>query len=391
MKQKKILIFITRYLCYASNCIFALKLSGELKKLGATVEVCSLMDEEDAGLIATKFIGKSFDAIIDFNSTMPRAMAGDVRFLDEIDGPFYNYIVDHPLYHHPILKLPIKNFNVICLDPDHKSYIEKYYPNIKNVIVLPLAGTKALTNMEFRRRQKGVLFAGTYYDPQKYKDMMEAKGPYLAQEYKTMAEILVEKPWLRPEEAFEEMGELLGHDKKDLDFESYRQELNGAYVAEIYARAINRSRIITEFIKNDVPLIICGNEWEYYEVPDNKQVRFLDGIDYGQSMELIASCQMLLNIMPGFRRTAHDRVFSAMINNTVLLSDSNDYMEKTFQDGEDCILFSYNNLAETSERLKIMLNQESELERIADSGRQKASEVHSWSSRARMLYELLFS
>lgn len=390
MKQKKILIFITRYLCYASNCIFALKLSGELKKLGVDVEVCSLMDEEDTGLVATKYIGKSFDAIIDFNSTMPRAMAGNVRFLNEIDGPFYNYIVDHPLYHHPILKLPIKNFNVICLDPDHKKYIEKYYPTINNVIVLPLAGTKALTNVVFERRQKGVLFAGTYYDPKKYKDMMEAKGSYLAHEYMTMAEILIEKPWLRPEEAFEEMGELLGHSKKELDYESYRNELNGAYAAEIYARAINRSRIITEFIRCDVPLIICGNEWEYYEMPQNKQVRFMDGIDYGQSMELIASCQILLNIMPGFRSTAHDRVFSAMINNTVLLSDTNDYMEKYFVDGKDCILFSYNNIKETAERLTDLMSQETELERIANCGRQKASEEHSWASRARKLYELLF-
>ena len=84
----KILLFVTRYLCYASNTAFAASLSNELKALGHEVEICNIMGREDAGERVAGYVGKKFDAVIDFNSTLPRAKAGESAFLDEIVAPF---------------------------------------------------------------------------------------------------------------------------------------------------------------------------------------------------------------------------------------------------------------------------------------------------------------
>lgn len=385
----RILMFVTRYLCYASNTAFAASLSHELKDLGHEVEICNIMGREDAGERVAGYVGKSFDAVIDFNSTLPRAKLGDSAFLDEIDAPFYDFIVDHPLYHHPILKLPLKNFNVICLDKTHKAYIEKYYPHIRRILVLPLSGSKALANLDFKRRRNELLFTGTYYDPEKYRNMIEEKDRFYQREYFTMADILIENPLFTPNEAFDEMGRLLGHDKTALPPEDYRRELNAAYPAEIYARAIVRKQIMETILANGIPMIICGNEWEHFTAPVGSQITMIEGLDYAQSVELIASVQAVLNILPGFCYAPHDRIFTAMLNGAVAISDENDYLKNEFHHGEDCFLFPRQNLVQTIPQLKELLSREDRMKEISENGRRKASQYHTWKNRAEAFCEFL--
>lgn len=384
-----ILMFITRYLCYASNTAFAASLSNELKEMGHEVEICNILGREDAGERAAEFVGRRFDAIIDFNSTLPRAKAGGKAFLDAIDAPFYNYIVDHPLYHHPILKLSLNNFNVICLDPTHKAYIEKYYPHIKRILVLPLSGSRALANLDFGKRRKDLLFTGTYYNPDKYRKMIEGKDRFYQREYFTMADILIENPLLTPEEAFDEMGRLLGRDKTVLPPEDYRRELNAAYPAEIYARAVVRKQIIETILANGIPMIICGNEWEQFHAPAGSHITWIEGMDYAQTIELIASVQAVLNILPGFCHAPHDRIFTTMLNGAIAISDENYYLKNEFHSGEDCFLFPRQKLVQMIPELKELLCQENRMKEISENGREKTGQYHTWKHRTQKLCEFL--
>ena len=70
--------------------------------------------------------GQSFDAVIDYNSKLPGAVLDDgTPFLNHIQAPFYNYILDHPVYHHANLSVLLENYHVICIDDDHNKYISK--------------------------------------------------------------------------------------------------------------------------------------------------------------------------------------------------------------------------------------------------------------------------
>ena len=92
-------------------------------------------------------------------------MAEKEHFIDMIEAPFFDYIVDHPLYHDPILKQPVKNLNVICIDRDHADYVRKYYPHIKKVSFLPVPVGIHSSLMPFERRRNTLLFTGSYYPP----------------------------------------------------------------------------------------------------------------------------------------------------------------------------------------------------------------------------------
>lgn len=167
--MRKILIFCTRSLCYFSGEFFARDLAEIFQNKGDHVETVLLPDEPGStassrdlsqfGILET-YIGKKYDAVIDFNSFLPYLSDDDgTPILDEIDAPFYNYLLDHPLYHHPGLSYKLKNYNVICIDKRHAEYVRKYYPHIKKILYQPLPGAKYVGNMNPSDR---LFFSGTF-------------------------------------------------------------------------------------------------------------------------------------------------------------------------------------------------------------------------------------
>lgn len=386
MITKKILIFVTRYLCYASNESFAMELERNFNALGFEAEICNIINNDLSDIELTKYIGKKYLAIIDFNSTLQRALVGDERFLDLIDGPFYDYIVDHPLYHHPVLKIELKNYNVICIDKDHKKYIEKYYPHIKKVIFQPLMGSRATSQISFRDKRNCMLFSGTYYPPEKYKDLIDDK-----KEQKLLwqlVDIMLSDVNLTPEMALEIAMPIV----KEYGHNEYRDLLNCIYPSDIYVRAVNRSKCIAEAIKlaskSDTELIICGNDWEKYPGIEELNIKVINGMDYMRNVELIASSRMILNILPGFRNGTHDRIFTAMQNASVAVSDSNNYIEETI--GHEAILtYDINNLESSFEQLLSNIMDENKMASISECGQNLTKEKYSWRSLAENIISCL--
>ena len=385
--RRKVLIFVARYLCYASNASFAEQLAMEFESLGVQAEICNLLTMEDAGLTLAKYIGREYLAVIDFNSTMPRAMAGKERFLDQIDAPFYNYIVDHPLYHHPILKLPLKNFHVICVDRTHADYARKYYPHLKSVHFVPLTGIRALTQLPFAKKKNAILFAGTYYPPEKYAAMIEEKS---AEEQRIMWEMTdqllqlnADKIQLTPEEAFYEAA--TSHGAKEIPEQEIPVLLNRCYPADIYVRAVQRKQRILKLAEAGLPVWILGNDWELCsELEGMPNVSLIDGLDYNECQEVIASFRILCNLLPGFVAGTHDRIFQAMANGVVSLTDTNAYIEEEFTDEVDCLYLR----EDTPERLAELMRSEELLEGIAGQGRMHYESAHRWKHRAEQLLEI---
>lgn len=342
--NSKVLIFITRYLCYASNEAFADRIAASLKCKGIDVEICNIINNKFSEVDLTKYIGKKYKAVIDFNSTLPRAMVGDKRFLDLIDAPFLDYIVDHPLYHHPILSIPLKNFYVICVDRNHKEYVKKHYPHIKDAFFLPLYASVASCNISYKEKKNKVLFSGTYYDPIKYQSMINEKSKEDRDIIWNIIDILKNDSSILIEDAFERVTR---------DLSDYATKLNSLYLADIYTRAVSRKKVIDSFLDAGIKLTILGNEWEYYDRYDELEV--IEGLDYIKSLNVIASCKFLLNVMPGFRYGSHDRILTGMINGVVVISDSNKYLDSIFKDNE-LITYNIDNIQEEAFRIKKIID-----------------------------------
>lgn len=380
-KMKKVLIFVTRYLAYASNIVFAHECRVALTQLGIDVEICDIMNEEDAEQILLSYVGKKYDAVIDFNSVLPRVMADKEHFIDMIDAPFFDYIVDHPLYHDPILKQSVKNLNVICIDRDHADYVRKYYPHIKRVSFLPVPVGLHSSLMPFERRRNTLLFTGSYYPPEKFEKIMNELPDGIKKLCESMAEIIIaeneENIVCAPEEAFDKALNDMGKTVEELamqvvtegcysdDITIYRTLLNKCFVADIYARAILRKKAVYKAADTGVPLLLCGNEWDISGLCNRKNVEWIKDVDYREVSGLISSCKAVMNILPGFTNGIHDRVTMGMMTGTAVITNSNKYINELFTEGED-----YLNLSHITDDNTI-------LERIACHGFQTAGKMFS--------------
>ncbi|MBQ1902605.1 MAG: hypothetical protein II169_08685, partial [Lachnospiraceae bacterium] len=170
----KVLLISSRELCYFSGSFFLDRIQEELEKI-CDVERVEFSETNLDALQAC--LEKRYDAVLDINSKLPYLVMDDgSRFLDQLQAPFYNYILDHPLYHHPGLVFPLKDYHAIAIDKRHQAYMKQYYPHLKTVEYLPLGGTADLHPVDYKDRRIDLLFAGTYLDRKMVERELQGRG-----------------------------------------------------------------------------------------------------------------------------------------------------------------------------------------------------------------------
>ncbi|MCR5083575.1 MAG: hypothetical protein K6B15_08910 [Parasporobacterium sp.] len=324
----KILLFQIRYLCHKSNELFVDNLAEEFEKLGHEVTKCNIIDSKDMESVLNALVGLHFDAMIDFNSVLPSTeMEEGGYFLDKIDAPFYNFIVDHPLFHHAHLKVPLKNYNVICIDNNHYSYLKKYYPHIKNVLVHPLPPTKGMIDCAYKDRAIDVLYPVSYM-PFKEAEKMLLSGKIFGNHdilnekemdwAKSLVDIMMDNPLLPIESAFEKV---LEDDGFYMEGEEFRNTLFRLHLSDIYVRCYFREKMLDILLKEGLKVTLCGKDWDLYYAPKGAKYEVYPDVSYTTAMQYMQNSKALVNVTPGFKAGLHDRASSGIINSCLVLSD----------------------------------------------------------------------
>ncbi len=114
-----------------------------------------------------------------------------------------------------------------------------------------------------------------------------------------------------------------------------------------------------------------------------------DRIPFDETIPLMADAKIVLNVMPWFKSGVHDRVYSAMLNQSVSLTDSSEFLDRTLTDGKEALLFSLEHLEELPAKVKKYLDNPQELQRIASRGYEYAKDTQTWQYRAEQLMELM--
>lgn len=376
--DKNILIFISRILCYESNRFFVSEIERQLQAYDYNVEVCEIdLEDDEIELKLMGYVGRSFCAIIDFNSTLPRLeMENGERYLDQINAPFYNYIVDHPLYHHPVIKLDLKRSNVICIDRKHEEYIRTHYPGIQKVVFMPLGAMEALNVIPYEQRKIDVLFSGSY---QSSHEMMEQMKEMKAGETVYLLIKALQKQTNQTQE--EALKNILEQKGESLSEKEFADCLNAHYLAERYVRACFREKLIQTLLDHHIDITVYGSGWEDYKCSNKDHLIIKNSVSFPVSLEVIADAKIVLNIMPWFKDGIHDRVLSAMVNGAVCVTDSSTYMKEHFKDKEHLIYYSLDELDKLPQKITELLNHPNQAKRISECGYQVVKDKHMWKNR----------
>jgi hypothetical protein len=398
-----ILMFTTRGLCYNSAAFFTSRLSEAFEQMGYDTLICELdmaqehfhnkdksEDEENSScdMIFTSddeiklegFAGRSFKAVIDFNSRLPRMVMEDGSYyLDNIDAPFYNYILDNPLYHHSTLSCTLRDYNVVLVDTNHCAYVRKYYPHINNVIFSVLSTDRLITAESYNKKIKDIIFPGTYRDPKEYLNMIMS-GDYLGANYKLrynlkarysimdimkrMLDVMLADAGLTMQQA------LLDVLDNDVDCAmllqsgyTFNELMNYTYPVEMYLRNLQRKNIADAFVKNGIHITVMGDWWDRYEQSDSCYLTWENPVTFSVSALKIAQYSIVLDSSPFFKGGIHDRIFAGMANQTAVVTDYSQYKADSKLSG--CVSMyrqeDYNNCVDISHDLLINDTKRSEL------------------------------
>lgn len=395
----KILIFTTRQLCYRSAGFFAAQLSYALEKAGYECEMCEIPEDEidgnmqemavpvtegeispQAAAVLERYMGKEYAAVIDFNSKLPRLMCDDnVFYVDTIQAPFFNYILDNPLYHHSTLQCPLKRYNVLLVDEEHCEYVRKFYPHIHSVCMLSLGANEAVTGRAFEQKQQNVLFMGTYRKPSVYLQQISSYGICERKDMLQMIECIEAQPEFSVEKA---LTHILQEEKREVSKEEFALMMNRYYPVEMYLRNEYREQLITGLLKKGISVRIVGERWESYQYADSPKLKLERPVAFDRSFEKIAESAVLVDSSPFFKMGIHDRVFAGMANHTLVLTDRTAYRERIFGDGTDVCMYSPDNSQEAGVIAEELLINHQKRKEIVDKAYDIYKKKYTWDKAA---------
>ena len=438
-----ILMFTTRSLCYNSAAFFISRLSDAFEQLGFDTQICELDMAGGLGKInhmqadelkLESFIGKNYRAVIDFNSRLPRMVLDDGSYyLDHINAPFYNYVLDNPLYHHSTLSCTLNNYNVVLVDRNHCNYVKEYYPHIKNVIFSVLSSDKAMAYTEYDNKKHDIIFPGTYRNPAGYLNMIMS-ADYLCENeklrydvdarcaisdiMKAMLEMMRENTAITMCNALETVlnctscldfhsgiysGNVIHNisvETKNADNEhgcryyslgksvyTFTELMNYVYPVEMYLRNFYREKLADAFIKNGTHLTVLGDWWDRYDKSGSPYITWERPVTFSMSSSKIAQYAVVLDSSPFFKSGIHDRVFAGMANKTAVVTDYSVY--KSDSPLSQCVSLyqsdGYNNCVEISKEL--LINKEKRY-KLVDNAYKLFNKDYTWSCTAKRIAQV---
>ena len=383
----KILIFTSREICYNSHYFFAHQMGGAFEKLGYEAEYCEFTRESNFDAVLGPHLGKTYKVILDFNSLMPQLAEEDgTPVLDMIDGPFYDYILDHPLFHYNCLSAKAKNFHAILLDEAQEAYVKRYYPGVKSTLMMPLGATEAFSKEKRAEQPDCVLFMGSYDSEEKLYAMIELAPEPIQSLAKQVLEIRLEMPERTMEDVFSEVLRNRGMEQDDERFALF---MNHMYPVDAYVRNHFRRRAIDCLVKYHIPVKIIGEGWEKYRSFDENFVKREPSVEFGLSFEKIAKEHILLNNSPFFNFGAHDRVYAGMANHCAVLSDANPYLQRTLNHRENIMLYPLKDEKSLKDMAEELLTNRMFCKDMQRNAYEEFVQKHTWEKRVEQLLKEL--
>lgn len=347
-----------------------------------------------------RFASKGNTALITFNFI---GLSGEDVFLkekghyiwDDYEMRYLNILVDHPLYYHTKLQKLPPNMTIYCIDREHVSYMKRFYPGVP-VKFLPIAGNVSLERREYDavwnyekelipygERKYDLVFTANYVPLENLYQRLSTLEPEYQAFYKRIIDDLLSAPLQSVDAVMErhireELGELADGD--------IRAAMSGMLFVDLCVRTAFRGEIVRELAEADIKVHVFGADWELLDCKKPCNIIRNGGqVNSAACVQAVRDAKIALNVMPWFKDGAHDRIFTAMLQKTVALTDDSRYLRKEFTDGEDIVYFSLEGRKYLPDLVHMLLRDEENAMRIAENGYRQAYEKHTWRERAREL------
>ncbi len=372
---------------------FSRQLEKGFQTLGFSTFLYDQKNEEESSLALARFTGWSDSILVTFNFEGIQEVTlydGNGHSLwEKRDIPLVNIAVDHPFFYPHFLSEKRKNFYEISIDRYHMQYMKEYYPDIHGNYFLPLGGTSLFPDNNYpplSNRSYDVVFTGNFTPKETFDCHIERLGEEYATFYRTMIDELIQNPELPDEMVMEK------HLKKefpDISKKELSESISNMIFIDTYIRFYFREKVVQTLVDAGIHVHCVGFGWEKLSCKHPKNLTYEGNTLSLDCLKRISDAKFSLNVMPWFKDGAHDRVFNAMANGSICITDHSKYLDEILTDCENAVFYDLKEIERLPEKINALLQNPEKMESIAQKGYRLTLENHTWIKRAETLYHML--
>lgn len=376
---------------YDTLDIFTYELKKEFEKIGLEVMIFNSQDMEGSMIKLSEFIKESVKAVVTFNNLgFNMEIIKGQNIWEQLQIPCINILMDHPFIHKKALDNAPANAVVICPDRNHMKFVQRFYPQIPIVGFLPHGGkAKDISIKPICERSIDILYAGGI----SYKFIEQSKPDFkeFTFDAKKIAnetyEELINNPDRTTEDVIEER---LLHNGIILSDNELLNVIEKLHYIDMMAVSYYREKTVKTLVDAGFKVTLYGTGWEVCDWIDNENLDYRGRVSADKIVDLMYDSKIVLNTMTWFKDGTHDRVFNGMLAGAVAVTDSSIYMKENFTDNE-LVMFELEDIDKLPHIINDLVTDKYKMQKIADEGRKKALQFHSWEKRADELYYDLIS
>ncbi len=306
--------------------------------------------------------------VFTFNNIGITITSGGKNYWEEKKVNLVNMYVDPPQWYKDALNMHLSCMTILTVDRKHLDFIHKYYPQQK-CYFMPHGGYAVSgEKLPFAKRRNDVVYFGN----------KKRRLPIDDETMELLENAIMENPNLEGDEVllgiFEGMGVPLPPSQEvDLLYSFYQ-------TTRYNVQSRYQNKILKKLAKAGISLTIYGEGWEELKsaFPDN--VKLAGRITPPECLEIMKDTKIVLNMMPWFKDGSHERVFHAMRNGAICLSDPSGYLRERFQDGETILYYDLKDLDTVVSKIQEILQDEERAQAIVKAAFD-ASAQDTWKHR----------
>lgn len=332
-----------------------------------------------------RFAREGIDAAYFFNNVGLLQTLEDGRNLWEtLTVPCFDFLVDHPMYYADSLDFAPAQTTLLCADLTHTEYVRRFYPRVHTARFLPTGGCEVSVDAEhatgisgptWAKREMDVLFIGSY----KYNSSCEASD---------LDKRITEHLMAHTGHTFEQAVELCLTEDALTDAK-LKEIIEKHRFLETNLTALYRKTIMEDLVNVGIHVHVYGNGWEQTGLNGHPNFHLHAPVSFEEGISLMSRTKILLNHMAWFKHGSSERIFNAMAQGAVCVTDSSAYLDTILEDGINCRVYS---LHETrtqhciADKISSLLSDPDTSAQIAASG-QKTAAMHTWQKH--LLYAII--
>lgn len=405
--SKKTFLFIQGI--YDTIDLFIAACSEAFCQLGCACRVIDVRDGEPAMRMLRKEVS-GIDGVVTFNNIGYNLTDSNGKNIwEENNIPYINILMDHPFHYAAHLKNAPKTSVIFCTDQNHVGFMRRFYPHLKQVDFIPHAGMEADVGQCAEAGFCHLCLNGEAYHPNMKErpiDVLYAGGLS-----KYAAEGLIpDLGEIREFDAFalsrDVLSELIRHPEKTTECameeyflrigKKYDEEALNSWITELrfidsYAASFYREQAVRILVESGVKVAVFGGGWERCEWAEHPNLIYGGKVLAPQVLELMNHSKIVLNTMTWYKRGIHDRIINGMLAKAVVVTDSSEYLNESFQSQEEMLVsFSLKGMEELPDLVNGLLNCPERMSEIAEHGYRFAKSRHTWLQRAEYILENYF-